>query len=133
VLRESLAAPPLDLDLQPGDALSTARAGCLKRAARPAPRRLPHRSRDRPARLGLVQARAQLRAFLQAAAAPRLRCVRIVHGKGLRSGQRGPVLKQRWTACLRRAGADPGFHVGGMRDVRNRRPTLRCCARRSGP
>jgi DNA-nicking Smr family endonuclease len=35
----------------------------------------------------------QLGAFLERALVRNLRCVRIVHGKGLRSGTRGPVLR----------------------------------------
>ncbi len=34
-----------------------------------------------------------------------MRCVRIIHGKGLRSGHRGPVLKAAVNAVLRRTGA----------------------------
>ena len=34
-----------------------------------------------------------------------MRCVRIIHGKGLRSGHRGPVLKGAVSAVLRRTGA----------------------------
>ena len=34
-----------------------------------------------------------------------MRCVRIVHGKGLRSGHRGPVLKGVVSALLRNTGA----------------------------
>jgi len=34
-----------------------------------------------------------------------VRCVRIIHGKGLRSGHRGPVLKAAVNAVLRRTGA----------------------------
>ena len=59
--------------------------------------------------LTVVEARAQLRAFLAEATARRLRCVRIVHGKGLRSGQRGPVIKQTVNALLRRVGAVIAF------------------------
>jgi DNA-nicking Smr family endonuclease len=66
--------------------------------------------------LGLVEARAQLRAFLLAAQARQLRCVRIVHGKGLRSGQRGPVLKQAVDGLLRRAALILAFTSAGMRD-----------------
>ncbi len=36
---------------------------------------------------------ARLREFLGLALARRLRCIRVVHGKGLRSGAGGPVLK----------------------------------------
>jgi DNA-nicking Smr family endonuclease len=45
----------------------------------------------------------QLAQFLQYARSQRLACVRIIHGKGLRSGQRGPVLKQTVNTLLRRA------------------------------
>lgn len=41
-----------------------------------------------------------LREFLAAAVARGLRCVRIIHGKGMRSGERGPVLKIRTAAVL---------------------------------
>lgn len=41
-----------------------------------------------------------LREFLSAAVARGLRCVRIIHGKGMRSGERGPVLKIRTAAVL---------------------------------
>lgn len=45
------------------------------------------------------EAQAALRAFLAESVNARRQCVRIVHGKGLRSGARGPVLKasvNRW-------------------------------------
>ena len=64
----------------------------------------------------LVEARAALRDFLLAAAARRLRCVRIVHGKGLRSGQRGPVLKNAVNSLLRRVALVLAFTSAAMRD-----------------
>ncbi len=51
--------------------------------------------------LTVEQARMQLRYFVAEAVAKGLGCVRVIHGKGLRSGPRGPVLKtcvQRWLA-----------------------------------
>lgn len=51
--------------------------------------------------LNRAEAHAALREFIAEAAARRLGCVRIVHGKGSRSGPEGPVLKgavQRWLA-----------------------------------
>ncbi|MGE0436326.1 MAG: Smr/MutS family protein [Steroidobacteraceae bacterium] len=59
--------------------------------------------------LTVVEAKAELRAFLAGAIARELRCVRIVHGKGLRSGQRGPVLKQTVNGLLRRVAAVVAF------------------------
>jgi DNA-nicking Smr family endonuclease len=43
--------------------------------------------------LNAAQAKHALRDFLVDAAARHWRCVRVVHGKGRRSGPRGPVLK----------------------------------------
>ncbi|HEY4366569.1 MAG TPA: Smr/MutS family protein, partial [Steroidobacteraceae bacterium] len=40
-----------------------------------------------------AQAKAALREFLADAIEQRMSCVRVVHGKGNRSGPRGPVLK----------------------------------------
>jgi DNA-nicking Smr family endonuclease len=53
---------------------------------------------------GMSQAAARelLAEFLAAATARGLRCVRIVHGKGLRSGSRGAVLKSAVNSWLRR-------------------------------
>lgn len=56
-----------------------------------------------------AQAVARLRAFLCASLDRDLRCVRIVHGKGLRSGERGPVLRRAAHELLRRAAAVQGF------------------------
>ena len=54
--------------------------------------------------LNAAQAAEQLKGMLQYAVSQGLKCLRIVHGKGLRSGNRGPVLKQTVNALLRRAG-----------------------------
>lgn len=48
------------------------------------------------------QARLELQDFLEACATRRLRCVRVVHGKGLGSGPNGPVLKTAVNRWLRR-------------------------------
>lgn len=47
-------------------------------------------------------ARREVVRFLAHAQDSHYRCVRIVHGKGLRSGNRGPVLKTRLAGWLRR-------------------------------
>jgi len=52
--------------------------------------------------LTVAQARKALRTFLAAALARHAGCVRIIHGKGLRSGQRGAVLKSAVNGALRR-------------------------------
>jgi DNA-nicking Smr family endonuclease len=55
---------------------------------------------------GLTSAEAKqvLREFVAQAVEQHLRCVRIIHGKGLRSGNRGPVLKGTVSSVLRRMG-----------------------------
>lgn len=60
---------------------------------------------------GLTEAQAHkvLVAFLASALGRRARCVRIVHGKGLRSGDRGPVVKNVVNAVLRQAGFVLGY------------------------
>ena len=56
-----------------------------------------------------VAAKQALREFLATAIFRGLRCVRIVHGKGLRSGHRGPVLKNGVNVVLRRTDAVVAF------------------------
>jgi DNA-nicking Smr family endonuclease len=49
----------------------------------------------------LEEARSELKAFLSECAQRRLACVRVIHGKGARSGPAGPILKpsvQHWLA-----------------------------------
>jgi DNA-nicking Smr family endonuclease len=55
------------------------------------------------------QARTELRVFIAAALAEGLRVVRIIHGKGLRSGNRGPVLRLMVNDTLRRLEAVLAF------------------------
>lgn len=52
--------------------------------------------------LTAAQARAALAEFLNDAGVGGLRCVRVIHGKGLRSGPSGPVIKRRIGRWLRR-------------------------------
>ena len=66
--------------------------------------------------LRLAEARVQLREFLLAALARRLQCLRIVHGKGLRSGQRGPVIRNAVHSLLRRTDPVLAFTSAAMRD-----------------
>lgn len=59
--------------------------------------------------LTVAQAKSELRKFLANALALGAQCVRVVHGKGLRSGHRGPVLKNAVDSLLRRTGAVLAF------------------------
>jgi DNA-nicking Smr family endonuclease len=51
----------------------------------------------------VAEAKQAVRDFLADALDRQFRCVRIIHGKGLRSGHRGPVLKGVVSSVLRRA------------------------------
>jgi DNA-nicking Smr family endonuclease len=48
------------------------------------------------------EAKAAVREFLAEALARNLRCVRIIHGKGMNSGPRGPVIKTAVNMILRK-------------------------------
>ncbi|HEV2229494.1 MAG TPA: Smr/MutS family protein [Steroidobacteraceae bacterium] len=106
VLRESLAAEPPDPALAGGEELVYRRPG-----VQPAVLRRLRRGEFRVEReidlhgLTVAEAKQALRHFLIEALERHARCVRIVHGKGLRSGHRGPVLKAAVSAVLRRTGA----------------------------
>lgn len=54
--------------------------------------------------LTAAEAKQVLREFVAEAVERQLRCVRIIHGKGLRSGHRGPVLKGTVSGVLKRLG-----------------------------
>jgi DNA-nicking Smr family endonuclease len=54
--------------------------------------------------LRVDEAKGALREFLAEALAHNLRCVRIIHGKGMNSGPRGPVIKTAVNMILRKTG-----------------------------
>lgn len=96
--------PGTDLyELQPGDELAFRRGGVSEGVLR----RLRRGQYPVDAEIDLhgstlAQALPQLQQFLREACSRGLTCVRVIHGKGLRSGQRGPVLKNSVNAQLRR-------------------------------
>ena len=106
VLRESLEGAAADPALAAGDELVFHRPHVA-----PAVVRRLRRGEYRVQReidlhgLTVAEAKQALRQFLIAALEARVRCVRIIHGKGLRSGHRGPVLKSAVSAVLGRSGA----------------------------
>ncbi len=68
--------------------------------------------------LNVAQAKHALHEFLAGALARHALCVRIIHGKGLRSGSRGPVIKSAVDAVLRQTSAvaayvSAGHNAGG--------------------
>jgi DNA-nicking Smr family endonuclease len=106
VLKESLGVEPPDPALAGGEELVYQRPGLQNSVVRRL-RRGEYRIEREIDLHGLTVAEAKqaLRQFLIDALHARVRCVRIVHGKGLRSGHRGPVLKSAVGAVLRRTGA----------------------------
>ncbi len=66
--------------------------------------------------LTALEAREALREFLGEALARRFACVRVIHGKGLRSGPRGPVLKHAVNVWLRKIDAVQAFASAPQRD-----------------
>ena len=110
VLADLLAFDAHDLDVESGDELGFRRDGISDAVLRRL-RRGEYSIRDEIDLHGLTQdeARAALGAFLAEAVAHGQRCVRIIHGKGLGSGHRGPVLKSAVNRWLRRHGAVVAF------------------------
>jgi len=104
VLAESLLPVGPFADAQPGDELLFRRPGVPESVFRRL-RRGTYRVEAELDLHGLTASAgaAQLAQFIQYARGRALRCVRIVHGKGLRSGNRGPVLKNTVNTLLRRA------------------------------
>ncbi|MBS0422150.1 MAG: Smr/MutS family protein [Proteobacteria bacterium] len=103
VLQESLYTDTGDPELASGEELVFAREGIQKTVLRKL-RRGQYRVQAEIDLHGLTVAEAKeaVRAFLAKALEHQFRCVRIVHGKGLRSGHRGPVLKSAISGVLRR-------------------------------
>jgi DNA-nicking Smr family endonuclease len=111
VLRESMGElSPLDPVQESGDALLFRRPGLGEQVFR----RLRNGQYRVEAEIdlhGLTATHAQgaLREFLAECLHVGAHVVRVIHGKGLRSGNRGPVLKQVVNAYLRRVGAVLAF------------------------
>jgi len=106
VLLESLSTDANDPELAGGDELVYHRPGVQKSVLRKLRRGQYRVQADIDLHgLTVTEAKQALREFLTDALDRRLRCVRIVHGKGLRSGHRGPVLKGAVGSVLRRVEA----------------------------
>jgi DNA-nicking Smr family endonuclease len=111
VLEESISAPsPFDPVAESGDALLFHRPAVSDTVFRQL-RRGHYRVDGEIDLHGLTAAMVvpALRSFLADALHHDARVVRVIHGKGLRSGNRGPVLKQVASDYLRRVGAVLAF------------------------
>jgi DNA-nicking Smr family endonuclease len=110
VLRESLLPPEDEALLATGEELSFRRPHVSEQVL--IKLRRGHFAVDAETDLhGLnaAQAKAMLREFIADAVVNRFSCVRVIHGKGRRSGPRGPVLKHLVNHWLQRADAVLAF------------------------
>jgi DNA-nicking Smr family endonuclease len=109
-LADSLRLGAEELDVESGDELTFRREGVGESVLRRL-RRGEYAVRDEIDLHGMTQdeARAALAAFLADAVHHGRRCLRVIHGKGLGSGHRGPVLKSAVNRWLRRHGAVRAF------------------------
>ncbi len=94
VLEESLSIGPSEVGLENGDELNFRRPHVPLKVLKDL-RRGKYSIQNELDLHGLTanEARVMLREFMADVLLEGQRCVRIVHGKGLRSGPRGPVLK----------------------------------------
>ena len=103
VLRESLDADADTSNLQSGDSLYF----CRQHVGRRTMRKLARGNYSVQNEIDLHgmtadEARIRLQDFIQDSSLRGFTCVRVVHGKGLGSGDRGPVLKRNVDHWLRR-------------------------------
>ncbi len=101
-LRESLEADIDDSESHSGESLRFQRSSVGKRTMR----KLARGGYSVQAEIDLhgmtaAEAKPRLLEFLESSAREGKLCVRVVHGKGLGSGARGPVLKQKVNRWLR--------------------------------
>ncbi len=129
VLRESLLGD-LEPDLETGEELHFVRPGLQRNILRKL-RRGRFSVGDQLDLHGMRsnEAQAALQAFIQDAQRRRITCVRVIHGKGLRSSNQGPVLKPKlarwlrhWDAVLAYSSARPADGGTGAVYVLLRRP-----------
>lgn len=119
VLEESLSFPDDPALLETGDELRFRRPGIPEAVLK----RLRRGEFAVDAEIDLhgmtaVEARTTMKTFIEQAVGRHMTCVRIVHGKGRRSGPRGPVLKNVVNLWLQRTdsvlafGSPPPVHGG---------------------
>jgi DNA-nicking Smr family endonuclease len=102
-LQESVAPPGDEAELEAGEEMAFRRPGLPIREFRKLKRGLfPAREELDLHGLNSEAALSAMRDFIAEASSHGERCVRIVHGKGLGSGPRGPVLKNLVNKWLRR-------------------------------
>ncbi len=115
---DELLTHPLDaLSMELGDPLRYLKAGTSPRLLRQLGRgTFAVRDEFDLHHMTAAVARGSLARFLDECIREQRLCVRIVHGKGLRSGSRGPVLKALVDQVLRRRGDVLAFRSAQSRD-----------------
>ena len=102
VLAESLQQDPRIAEVETGEELTFARDGVSREIQRKLRRgKFAVQAEIDLHGMRVPEARQELGIFMKEALAQRAKCVRVVHGKGHRSGQRGPVLKNAVNRWLR--------------------------------
>jgi DNA-nicking Smr family endonuclease len=103
VLNESMTAGPGEAEIDSEASMNFHRPNIGRKVLRQL-RRGSYAIQDEIDLHGLKvdEAQSELRKFIQESRTAGLKCVRVVHGKGLRSGSRGPVLKNGVNSWLRR-------------------------------
>lgn len=102
-LEESLHADIDEIEQANGDALRFRRDGVGRRTLRKLARgNFAVQAEIDLHGLTVTEARPRLAQFIEDCVRDGKRCVRVVHGKGLGSGERGPVLKPSVNRWLRR-------------------------------
>lgn len=102
-LKESMEADPHDMEIANGSALSYRHPSVnLKTMRRLARGGISVQASVDLHGLNATEAKEALSAFIEQSVIRGHTCVRVVHGKGLRSGHAGPVLKRKVDQWLRR-------------------------------
>ena len=102
-LRESLEADIDDLEEHAGESMRFHRPSVGKRTMRQLARgKFAVQDEIDLHGMTIAEAKPRLADFIDYAASSGKRCVRVVHGKGLGSGDRGPVLKPAVSRWLRK-------------------------------
>jgi len=103
VLRESLEADAESMEFESGQSLSFFRPSVGRRTFRKLARgSFSVQSEVDLHGLTVAEAKTILADFIEASIDHRYRCVRVIHGKGLGSGDRGPILKGKVDTWLRK-------------------------------
>jgi len=102
VLEESLRADIDDIESSSGEHLRFCRASVGRRTMRKLERgNFSVQSEIDLHGMIVTEARQALREFVSVSCLRGHTCIRVIHGKGLRSGERGPVLKAKVSRWLR--------------------------------